>query len=45
MCVQNDCQAYGTFGINKAPILHQDLHYLQMERNELPLEPRNIGLP
>ena len=42
MCVQNDFRAYGTFGANSAPILRQDLHYLQMDRNELPLEPRHL---
>jgi hypothetical protein len=43
-CVQNDFWAYGTFGVNNAPILRQDLHYLQMDRNELPLEPRHLGV-
>jgi hypothetical protein len=43
-CVQNDFWAYGTFGVNNAPILHQDLHYLQMDQNELPLEPRHLGV-
>jgi hypothetical protein len=43
-CVQNNFWAYGTFGVNNAPILHQDLHYLQMDRNELPLEPHHLGV-
>jgi hypothetical protein len=30
---------------NHAPILRQDLHYLQMDRNEHPLEPHHIGVP
>jgi hypothetical protein len=30
-CMQNDFQAYGTFDANCAPILHQDLHYFQMD--------------
>ena len=30
------------FDANGALILHQDLHYLQTERNELPLEPRHL---
>jgi hypothetical protein len=30
---------------NHAPILRQDLHYLQMDRNEHPLEPRHLGVP
>ena len=33
------------FDANGALILHQDLHYLQTQRNELPLEPCNLGLP
>ena len=37
-CVQNDFRAYGTFGANRALILRQDYHYLQMDRNELPVE-------
>ena len=30
---------------NHAPILRQDLHYLQMDRIELPLEPRHLEVP
>ena len=30
---------------NHAPILRQDEHYLQMYRNELPLEPRHLVVP
>jgi hypothetical protein len=33
------------FGANRAPILCQDLYYLQMERNKLPVEPRHLGVP
>jgi hypothetical protein len=33
------------FGANHAPVLHQDQHYLQMDQNELPLEPRDLGVP
>ena len=33
------------FGANHAPILHQDSHYLKMDQNELPLEPRYLGVP
>jgi hypothetical protein len=43
-CVQDDFRAYGMFGTNRAPILHQDLHYLQMDSNKLPLEPRHLGV-
>jgi hypothetical protein len=32
------------FGINYASIRHQDLHYLEMDRNELPLEPCHLGV-
>jgi hypothetical protein len=45
VCVKNEFQAYGTFGANRAPILHQDYHCLQTDRNELPLEPRHLGVP
>jgi hypothetical protein len=44
-CVQNDLRAYGMFGANHAPILRQDYHYLQTDRNELPLEPCHLGVP
>ena len=32
-------------GANHAPILRQHSQYFQMDRNELPLEPRHIGVP
>ena len=32
------------FGANHAPILRQDYHYLQMDRDELLLEPRHLGV-
>jgi len=44
-CVQNNFGAYGTFDANHAPILRKDLHYLQTDRNELPLEPCHLGVP
>jgi hypothetical protein len=44
-CVQDDFQAYGMFGTNGTPILCQDEHYLQMDSNELPLEPRHLEVP
>jgi hypothetical protein len=43
--VKNDFLAYDTFSTNRATILHQDLHYLQMDRNKLPLEPRHLVVP
>jgi hypothetical protein len=33
------------FDINRAPILHQELHYLQTDRTELLVEPRHLGVP
>ena len=39
---QNDLRAYGTFDANRAPILPHVEHYLQTDRNELPLEPRHL---
>jgi hypothetical protein len=44
-CVKNDFLAYDTFSTNRATILHQDLHYLEMDRNKLPLEPRHLVVP
>jgi hypothetical protein len=44
-CVQIDFRAYGTFTANRAPILRQDLHYLQMDQNKFPVETRNLGVP
>jgi hypothetical protein len=35
----------GTFGANRAPIMPEDLHYLQTDRNELPLKPCHLGVP
>jgi hypothetical protein len=35
-CAQNAFHASGTFGTNRAPILHRDQHYLQTDWNELP---------
>jgi hypothetical protein len=43
-CIQNDCRAYGSFIVNSAPILHQDCHNLPTDQNELPLEPRHLGV-
>jgi hypothetical protein len=42
-CVHNDYRAYGTFGVNSAPILHQNWHNLPKDQNELLLEPRHLG--
>jgi hypothetical protein len=44
-CVQNEFRAYGTFGTNRAPILHQDSHYLQTDQNAHLLESRHLGVP
>ena len=44
-CLQNDFRAYGSTDANRAPILRQDKHYFQMDRNDLPLEPCNLVLP
>ena len=38
-------RAYGMFNANRAPILRQEWHYLQMDRNKLPLEPCYLVLP
>jgi hypothetical protein len=44
-CIINDFRHYGTLTANRAPILRQDQHYLQMDRNELPVEPCHLGEP
>ena len=44
MCVQIDFQTFGMFHANRAPILHQDQHYHQTDRTELPLEPLHLGV-
>jgi hypothetical protein len=33
------------FGTNRGPILRQDYHYPQNDRNELLVEPRDLGVP
>jgi hypothetical protein len=43
--VQNNFWAYRIFSANHATILQQDYHYLQMDRNELPLDPRQLRVP
>jgi hypothetical protein len=44
-CIQNDFCACCTFDTNRAPILHQDSHYLQMNWIKHQLEPRHLGVP
>jgi hypothetical protein len=44
-CVKNNFHGCGMFEASRAPILHQDYHYLQMDWNEDPLEPRCLGVP
>jgi hypothetical protein len=44
-CVQNDFWANGPFGANGAPIFHKHKHCLQMERSEIPHDPRHLGDP
>jgi hypothetical protein len=43
--VQNDFYAYGTFSANRAPILHRRKHYLKIDQNEIPHDPRHLGDP
>jgi hypothetical protein len=44
-CIQNNFWAYGTLAANHAPILRQGLHYLQIDRNEIPHDPHHQGVP
>jgi hypothetical protein len=43
-CVQKDFWGYGMFGANRASILHRYLHCLQTDRNEIPHDPRHLGV-
>jgi hypothetical protein len=43
--IKNYFRAYGTFGVNNAPILRQEYHYVQTDQNELPLEPLHLWVP
>jgi hypothetical protein len=44
-CVQNDFWAYSMFSANHAPILHRSQHYLQIDQNEIPHDPRHLKVP
>jgi hypothetical protein len=44
-CVLNNFWAYSIFSTNRAPILHRHQHYLQMDQNEIPHDPRHLGVP
>jgi hypothetical protein len=33
------------FGPNRAPILNRHQHYLQIDQNEIPHDPRHLGVP
>jgi hypothetical protein len=44
-CVKNDFWAYDIFGANRETILCQYMHYLQMDRKKLALEPCHLGVP
>jgi hypothetical protein len=41
---QSDFHAHGRIIANRAPILHRDSNYLQMDQNELLLDPRHLGV-
>ena len=45
MCLEIDFQAFGMFHANRAPILHQDQHYLQTDRTKHQLEILHLGVP
>jgi hypothetical protein len=44
-CVQNDFCGNGTFGANRAPILHWNSHYLRKDQNEILHDPHHLGVP
>jgi hypothetical protein len=33
------------FGANRAPILHRQQHYLQMDQNDIPQDQSHLGVP
>ena len=41
---QNDFQARGTLGADRAPILSEDLHNLKTDRNKLPHDQCYLGI-
>jgi hypothetical protein len=43
--VQNNFWGDGTFGVNRAPIMHRNQHYLQKDRNEIPYDPSHLNVP
>jgi hypothetical protein len=43
--VKNNFRAYGTFGANRATILHQGDPYVQTDQNMLAIEPHHLGVP
>jgi hypothetical protein len=43
-CVQNNFWAYGMICANRAHILHRHYHYLQIDQNEIPHNPRLLGV-
>jgi hypothetical protein len=43
-CAKSSFQTHGTFGVNRAPFLRQNYNYLQTYQNELPLDPRHLGV-
>jgi hypothetical protein len=44
-CIQNNFWAYGSYGANHAPIMHQNQHYLQKDRKEILHDQRHLGVP
>jgi hypothetical protein len=44
-CIQNYFRAYGMFSTDYASILHRHQHYLQMDQNEIPHDPRDPRVP
>jgi hypothetical protein len=43
-CAKSSFQTRGTFGVNRAPFLHQNYNFLQTDQNELPLDPHHLGV-
>jgi hypothetical protein len=44
-CLQYYFWAYSTFDAKRAPIFHRRKHCLKTDRNEIPYDPRHLGVP
>jgi hypothetical protein len=45
VCVQNGFLAYAALGANRAPSLHRNKHYLQMDQSKITYDTRHVEVP